>query len=66
MKKKQLAYAKFVQTKEREVKNGHDGTWVAHPGFYPVPVAKKIFDKFNTKSNRIKNTKTIILQRQIY
>ena len=30
---------KFIADKEREVKNGHDGTWVAHPGL--VPVAKK-------------------------
>jgi malate synthase len=28
--------------KLREVKAGHDGTWVAHPGL--VPVAKEIFD----------------------
>jgi malate synthase len=28
--------------KLREVKAGHDGTWVAHPGL--VPIAKEIFD----------------------
>ncbi|MBJ6759964.1 malate synthase A [Myxococcaceae bacterium JPH2] len=28
--------------KLREVKNGHDGTWVAHPGL--VPLARDIFD----------------------
>lgn len=29
--------------KEREAGNGHDGTWVAHPGL--VPVAMEVFDK---------------------
>ena len=28
--------------KLREVKDGHDGTWVAHPGL--VPVAREVFD----------------------
>ena len=32
----ELAYAKVRADKEREVKNGHDGTWVAHPGLVPV------------------------------
>ena len=30
--------------KLREVKAGHDGTWVAHPGL--VPVAKAVFDEY--------------------
>jgi malate synthase len=30
------------QDKLREVRAGHDGTWVAHPGL--VPVARKVFD----------------------
>jgi malate synthase len=33
------------------VKNGHDGTWVAHPGL--VSVAKKIFDEFMPEKNQI-------------
>ena len=37
--------------KEREVKNGHDGTWVAHPGL--VPVAKAIFDEYMPTPNQI-------------
>jgi len=37
-----LAIAKVVADKEREAGNGHDGTWVAHPGL--VPVAQKVFD----------------------
>lgn len=47
----ELAYAKVRADKEREVKNGHDGTWVAHPGL--VPVAKKIFDEFMPTPNQI-------------
>ncbi len=37
------AIAKVRADKEREVTDGHDGTWVAHPGL--VPVAKAIFDE---------------------
>jgi malate synthase len=36
------ALEKVRQDKWREVKAGHDGTWVAHPGL--VAVAKEIFD----------------------
>jgi malate synthase len=35
------AFAKVKADKEREVRNGHDGTWVAHPGL--VPVAMEAF-----------------------
>jgi malate synthase len=37
--------------KLREVKAGHDGTWVAHPGL--VPVAKEIFDQYMPEPNQI-------------
>ena len=37
------ALAKVLVDKEREATDGHDGTWVAHPGL--VPVALKAFDK---------------------
>ena len=47
----EIAYAKVRADKEREVKNGHDGTWVAHPGL--VPVAKKIFDDLMPAKNQI-------------
>ena len=47
----EIAYAKVRADKEREVKNGHDGTWVAHPGL--VPVAKEIFDEFMPTPNQI-------------
>ena len=37
------ALAKVRADKEREATDGHDGTWVAHPGL--VPVAKEVFDR---------------------
>jgi malate synthase len=45
------AIAKVRADKEREVNDGHDGTWVAHPGL--VPVAKEAFDKVMTTPNQI-------------
>ena len=38
------ALAKVREDKVREVKAGHDGTWVAHPGL--VSVAKDIFNEY--------------------
>jgi malate synthase len=38
------AFAKVRVDKEREAGNGHDGTWVAHPGL--VPVAEEAFARF--------------------
>ncbi|MBA2409835.1 MAG: malate synthase A [Gammaproteobacteria bacterium] len=37
------ALAKVRTDKEREARNGHDGTWVAHPGL--VAVAEDIFNR---------------------
>jgi malate synthase len=37
------AIAKVVADKKREVEDGHDGTWVAHPGL--VEIARKVFDE---------------------
>lgn len=39
----EIAIGKVRADKEREVADGHDGTWVAHPGL--VPVAMEIFDE---------------------
>ncbi len=39
----EAALAKVRADKLREVKDGHDGTWVAHPGL--VPVAQAVFDE---------------------
>ena len=45
------ALAKVRQDKLREVRLGHDGTWVAHPGL--VPIAKEIFDEQMKTPNQI-------------
>lgn len=45
------AFAKVEADKEREAKDGHDGTWVAHPGL--VPVALKVFDRDMPEPNQI-------------
>ena len=47
------ALEKVRQDKLREVKNGHDGTWVAHPGL--VGTAKAVFDEFMPGPNQIDN-----------
>ena len=49
----EIALAKVREDKEREAKDGHDGTWVAHPGL--VPVAKAIFDAQMKTANQIEN-----------
>lgn len=46
-----IAFGKVRSDKEREVKNGHDGTWVAHPAL--VSVAKDIFDQYMPSKNQI-------------
>ncbi|MBS2026806.1 MAG: malate synthase A [Deltaproteobacteria bacterium] len=45
------ALEKVRQDKLREVKDGHDGTWVAHPGL--VPVAQAIFDEHMKGENQL-------------
>ena len=47
----EAALERVKQDKLREVKAGHDGTWVAHPGL--VPIAKEIFDAHMTTPNQI-------------
>lgn len=49
------AFAKVRADKEREVQDGHDGTWVAHPGL--VPVAKDVFDSWMKTPNQIHRTR---------
>jgi len=46
----EAALAKVRADKLREVKAGHDGTWVAHPAL--VPVAQAIFDEYMPESNQ--------------
>ncbi len=47
----EAALAKVRADKLREVKSGHDGTWVAHPAL--VPIAKEIFDAHLRAPNQI-------------
>lgn len=49
--KNEEAFQKVRADKEREAKDGHDGTWVAHPAL--VPVAKEIFDQYMKQPNQI-------------
>ncbi len=45
------AMAKVTADKKREANDGHDGTWVAHPGL--VSIAKDIFDRVMPQPNQI-------------
>ncbi len=47
----EAAIAKVRADKEREAGDGHDGTWVAHPGL--VPVAMEIFDRLMPTPNQL-------------
>jgi len=49
------AFAKVRADKEREARDGHDGTWVAHPGL--VPVAMEVFDREMPTPNQIYTAK---------
>jgi malate synthase len=45
------ALAQVRADKEREASDGHDGTWVAHPGL--VPVALEVFNRIMPQANQI-------------
>lgn len=45
------AMARVLADKEREAEDGHDGTWVAHPGL--VPLAMRVFDAAMTGPHQI-------------
>jgi len=45
------AIGKVRADKEREAGDGHDGTWVAHPGL--VPVAMEVFDRLMPTPNNL-------------
>ncbi len=47
----EAALQKVRQDKVREVKAGHDGTWVAHPGL--VSIARDVFDQHMTGQHQI-------------
>lgn len=45
------AFALVTSDKQREVTDGHDGTWIAHPGL--VPVAQRVFNEMMPRPNQI-------------
>ncbi|HEY5347137.1 MAG TPA: malate synthase A, partial [Rhizomicrobium sp.] len=45
------AFARVRADKEREARDGHDGTWVAHPDL--VPVAMEVFDRIMPGQNQL-------------
>src|SRR4029078_12306220 len=47
----EAAFEKVRADKEREALDGHDGTWVAHPGL--VPVAMEVFNQIMKTPNQI-------------
>jgi malate synthase len=51
----QRALEKVRADKLREVREGHDGTWVAHPAL--VPIAKRVFDEGMPAPNQLERTR---------
>jgi malate synthase len=47
----EAALAKVLADKRREANDGHDGTWVAHPGL--VPLARGVFDAAMPEPNQL-------------
>ena len=45
------AFAMVRADKEREAGDGHDGTWVAHPGL--IPVAMEVFNRIMPQKNQL-------------
>ncbi len=54
------AMAKVLADKEREVRGGHDGTWVAHPAL--VPLAKGVFDHHMVTANQVHRQKEGLIE----
>ncbi len=66
-KANELAYDKVRADKQREVNDGHDGTWVAHPGM--VQLVKEVFNErmptpnqFFRKREDVQVTQTDLLE----
>jgi len=53
------ALQKVREDKIREAKDGHDGTWVAHPSL--VPIAMEMFDKYMPKPNQMENLRKDVI-----
>ncbi|MFN2744857.1 malate synthase A [Bacillus sp. z60-18] len=47
----EAAFAKIREDKEREAKDGHDGTWIAHPGM--IQTALDVFNEHMPTANQI-------------
>ncbi len=47
----EVAFSKVRADKEREARDGHDGTWVAHPGL--VSTAEEIFNRYMPGPNQL-------------
>ncbi len=58
----EAALAKVRADKLREVRDGHDGTWVAHPAL--VPVAREIFDAHMPGPNQIERKREDVVVRR--
>jgi malate synthase len=56
------ALNKVRADKLREVGDGHDGTWVAHPGL--IQIAKEIFDETMTSENQIEKIDKVDVNRE--
>ncbi len=54
-KENAAALEKVRKDKEREVKNGHDGTWVAHPALVTIAMAE--FNKYMQTPNQLHITR---------
>jgi malate synthase len=57
----EAAKKKVEADKLREVRAGHDGTWVAHPGL--VGVAKRVFDAHMPARNQIERKRDVKITR---
>ncbi len=57
------ALARVRADKEREAGDGHDGTWVAHPGL--VPVAREVFDRLMPAPNQIERLRDDVTIRAV-
>jgi malate synthase len=56
------AFARVRADKEREVQNGHDGTWVAHPAL--VVTARAVFDARMPAENQLDRRPGYVIGRQ--
>ena len=60
------AFEQVRLDKEREATDGHDGTWVAHPGM--VSLALEVFDRIMPTPNQLesgKQSETVVTQRDL-